>query len=138
MVPFEFLYGKLCQIPLSWDQIEDGVLVGLEEIQELKDQLQMIRKGMEYVQDQHKGLSVRITSTIIMKGLTASCASLFEALHDVYLVSMCEFSSMILRMRLTEFLADVGQGVLTAEPIHFLDRRIQQLRRRTFDQVNVQ
>jgi hypothetical protein len=33
MAPFEFLYGRPCQMPLSWDQIEDRVLVGQEEIQ---------------------------------------------------------------------------------------------------------
>jgi hypothetical protein len=47
MVPFEFLYGQPCQMPSSWDQLEDGVLVGPEAIQELKEQLQKIQKGME-------------------------------------------------------------------------------------------
>jgi transposase InsO family protein len=28
MMPFEFLYGRLCQTHLSWDQLEDRVLVG--------------------------------------------------------------------------------------------------------------
>jgi hypothetical protein len=105
MVPFEFLYGRPCQTPLSWDRLEDGVLVGPEAIQELKEQIQMIRKGMEEVQDRQKGLSMCIASTIIMKGLMASCASFFEALHDVYLVSLCDFRSVILCMRLTDFLA---------------------------------
>jgi hypothetical protein len=59
-------------MPLSWDRLEDGVLVGPEAIQELKEQLQMIRKGMEEAQDRHKGLSMCIASTIIMKGLMAS------------------------------------------------------------------
>jgi hypothetical protein len=29
MAPFDFLYGKPCQMPLSWNQVEDKVLVGL-------------------------------------------------------------------------------------------------------------
>jgi hypothetical protein len=33
MEPFEFLYGKPCQMPFSWDCLEDRVLVGLEAIQ---------------------------------------------------------------------------------------------------------
>jgi hypothetical protein len=65
---------------------------------------------MEEAQDRQKGFLMGIASTIIMKGLTNSCASLFEALHNVYLVSMCKFRSMILCMRLTEFLEDVGRG----------------------------
>jgi transposase InsO family protein len=34
MAPFEFLYGKPCRTPLSWDRLEDRVLVGPEAIQE--------------------------------------------------------------------------------------------------------
>jgi hypothetical protein len=56
------------------------------------------------------GLSVCIKMTIIMKGLMTSCASSFAALHDVYLVSVCDFRSVILCMRLIEFLVDVGRG----------------------------
>ena len=32
MALFEFLYGRPCRTPLSWDQLEDRVLVGPEEI----------------------------------------------------------------------------------------------------------
>jgi hypothetical protein len=74
----------------------------------LNDQLQTIRKGMEEVKDQKKGLSMRIASPIIMKGLTTNYASFFEALCDVYPMYVCEFRSAILCMRLIEFLADVG------------------------------
>jgi hypothetical protein len=80
---------------------------------------------------------MHITSIIIMKGITTIHASLFEALHDVYLVSLCEFSSVILCMKLTKFLADVFQCALMVEPIHFLDHHIRQLRCRTVDQVKV-
>jgi transposase InsO family protein len=33
MAPFEFLYGRPCQTPLSWDWLEDRVLVGPKVIQ---------------------------------------------------------------------------------------------------------
>jgi hypothetical protein len=36
MTPFEFIYGRPCQTPLSWDRLEDKVLVGSEVIQELE------------------------------------------------------------------------------------------------------
>jgi hypothetical protein len=65
---------------------------------------------MEEAQDRQKGLSIHITSKIIMKGLTTSHASLFEALHDVFLVSLCDFRLVIPCMRFIEFLADVGRG----------------------------
>jgi hypothetical protein len=37
MAPFEFLYGRPCQTPLSWDRLEDRVLVGPEAIQEMEE-----------------------------------------------------------------------------------------------------
>jgi hypothetical protein len=39
MVPFEFLYGQPGRTPLSWDRLEDRVLVGLEAIQEMEEQM---------------------------------------------------------------------------------------------------
>jgi hypothetical protein len=33
MEPFEFLYGRPCHMPLSWDRLEDRVLVGPKLIQ---------------------------------------------------------------------------------------------------------
>jgi hypothetical protein len=51
MAPFEFLYGRPCQMPLSWDRLEDRVLVGPEMIQEMEEQLQMIRQRIKEVQD---------------------------------------------------------------------------------------
>jgi hypothetical protein len=33
MAPFEFLYRRPCQTPLSWDWLEDRALVGPEVIQ---------------------------------------------------------------------------------------------------------
>jgi hypothetical protein len=44
MAPFEFLYGRPCQTPLSWDWLEDRVLVGPEAIQEMEEQMQTIRQ----------------------------------------------------------------------------------------------
>jgi hypothetical protein len=34
MAPFEFLYGRPCQTSLSWDRLQDRVLVGPEVIRE--------------------------------------------------------------------------------------------------------
>jgi hypothetical protein len=52
MAPFDFLYKKPCQMPLSWDQLEDRVVVGPEAIQEMEYQMKIIRKGIKEVQDQ--------------------------------------------------------------------------------------
>jgi hypothetical protein len=47
MAPFEFLYERPCQTPLSWDRLEDRVLVGLEAIQEIEDQMKIIRQRIK-------------------------------------------------------------------------------------------
>jgi hypothetical protein len=49
MVPFEFLYGRPCRTPLSWDQLEDRVLVGPEVIQEMEEQMKTIRQRIKEV-----------------------------------------------------------------------------------------
>jgi hypothetical protein len=54
MAPFEFLYGRPCQMPLSWDRLEDRVLVGPEAIQEMEEQMQSIRQRIKEAQDRQK------------------------------------------------------------------------------------
>jgi hypothetical protein len=54
MAPFEFLYGRPCRTPLSWDRLEDRVLVGLEVIQEMEEQMKMIKGRLKEAQDRQK------------------------------------------------------------------------------------
>ena len=54
MALFEFLYGWPRQTPLSWDQLEDRVLVGPEAIQEMEEQMQTIRQRIKEAQDRQK------------------------------------------------------------------------------------
>jgi hypothetical protein len=51
---FEFLYRRPCRTPLSWDRLEDRVLVGLEVIQEMEERMQTIRHRIKEVHGQHK------------------------------------------------------------------------------------
>jgi hypothetical protein len=51
---FEFLYGQPCQMLLSWDQLEDRVLVGPEVIQEMEEHMQSIRQRIKESHDRHK------------------------------------------------------------------------------------
>jgi predicted secreted protein len=50
MAPFEFLYGRPCETSLSWNGLEDRVLVGLEVIQEMEEQIQTIRQRIKEAQ----------------------------------------------------------------------------------------
>jgi hypothetical protein len=54
MPPFEFLYGQPCRTTLSWDQLEDRVLMGLEVIQEMEEKMKMIRQMIKEAQDCQK------------------------------------------------------------------------------------
>ena len=37
MASFEALYGKKCQTPISWDRLEDKVIVGLVMLKEMEE-----------------------------------------------------------------------------------------------------
>jgi hypothetical protein len=43
-------------MPLSWDRLEDRVLVGPEVIQEMEEQMKMIRQRIKEVQDRQEEL----------------------------------------------------------------------------------
>jgi hypothetical protein len=51
MADFEFLYGRQYRTPLSWDQLQDRVLVGPEVIQEMEEQVQTIIPRINEAQD---------------------------------------------------------------------------------------
>jgi hypothetical protein len=47
MPPYEALYGRLCITSLSWDRLEDRVIVRLELIQEMEEQVIQIRQRLK-------------------------------------------------------------------------------------------
>ena len=54
MAPFEALYGRSCRSPVCWDDSSDTVAVGPPLIQEMIEQVQLIRKRMRAAQDRQK------------------------------------------------------------------------------------
>ena len=54
MPPFEALYGRPCRTSLSWDRLEDRIIVGLDLIQEMEDQVKLIRQRLKEAQDRQK------------------------------------------------------------------------------------
>ena len=64
MVPFEFLYGRPCRTPLSWDRLEDRVLVGPEVIQEMKEQMQTIIQKSKF---DRRVMPMRTKSTVVTR-----------------------------------------------------------------------
>ena len=44
MAPSQALYGQPCRTPLSWDNLEDKILLGPEMLQEMEQQVKQIRE----------------------------------------------------------------------------------------------
>jgi hypothetical protein len=72
MVPFEFLYGRPCRMPLSWDRLEDRVLVGVEVIQEMEEQMQTIIQRIKEAQDRQKSMPMRTETTVVTRSAIES------------------------------------------------------------------
>ena len=54
MPPYEALYGRPCRTPLSWERLEDRVIIGPELIQEMEEQVVQIRQRLKEAQDRQK------------------------------------------------------------------------------------
>jgi hypothetical protein len=50
MSPFEALYGRKCRTPLYWDQTSERQFFGPKIIQEVEEQVRMIRENMRITQ----------------------------------------------------------------------------------------
>lgn len=50
MALYEALYGRKCRSPLCWDEVGESKVIGLELIQEMKDQVCVIRDKMAEAQ----------------------------------------------------------------------------------------
>jgi hypothetical protein len=54
MIPFEALYGKSCNTPVSLDNPADRTVVGLELLKEMEDQMLKIKHNLKATQDRQK------------------------------------------------------------------------------------
>jgi ribonuclease HI len=54
MNPFEALYGRKCNTPVSWDNPADRVVVGPELLKEMEDQMIKIKQNLKTAQDKQK------------------------------------------------------------------------------------
>lgn len=54
MVTYENLYGMKCRSPLFWDEVDDSNVGRLEMIQEIKEQVRIIRDKLSAVHSQYK------------------------------------------------------------------------------------
>ena len=49
MRPFEALYGRKCNTPVSWDNLADRTIVGPEFLKEMEDQVIKIKNNLKAI-----------------------------------------------------------------------------------------
>jgi hypothetical protein len=54
MIPFEALYGRRCNTPVTWDNPADKTVVRLELLKEMEDQMLKIKQNLKAAQDRQK------------------------------------------------------------------------------------
>jgi len=54
MPPYQALYGRPCRTPLSWEKLEDRVIVGPELVQEMEEQVKQVRQRLKEAHDRQK------------------------------------------------------------------------------------
>jgi hypothetical protein len=55
MSPFETLYGRKCNTPISWDNLANRTVIGLELLNEMEEQMVKIKQNLKATQDKQKG-----------------------------------------------------------------------------------
>ncbi|XP_035540235.1 uncharacterized protein LOC118344217 [Juglans regia] len=68
MAPYEALYGRKCRSPLFWDEVGEGNLLGPEIIQEMRNQVQVIRNKMAAAQSRQKSYSDTRRRDLLFEG----------------------------------------------------------------------
>jgi hypothetical protein len=59
MSPFEALYGRKCNTPVSWDNPIDRVIIGPELLREMEEKMVKIRKNLKVAQDRKKSYVIK-------------------------------------------------------------------------------
>jgi hypothetical protein len=54
MIPFEALYGRRCNTPVSWDNPADRTVVGTKLLKEMEDKMLKIKQNLKIAQDRQK------------------------------------------------------------------------------------
>jgi hypothetical protein len=54
MIPFEALYGRKCNTPVSWDNLGDRAVVGPDFLRQMEDKMIKIKKNLKDTQDRKK------------------------------------------------------------------------------------
>ena len=59
MIPFESLYGRQCNIPISWDNPVDRVTIEPDMLKEMEQQVIQIKENLKMAEDRHRSYADR-------------------------------------------------------------------------------
>jgi hypothetical protein len=51
MIPFEALYGRKCNTPVSWDNPTDRAIIGPELLREMEEHMVKIKQNLKTTHD---------------------------------------------------------------------------------------
>ena len=51
MSPFETLYGRQCQTPINWSNLENKMMLGPDMLEEMEREVRKIRQNLREAQD---------------------------------------------------------------------------------------
>jgi hypothetical protein len=54
IIPFEALYGRKCNTPVSWDNLADRAMVGKKLLREMEEKIMKIKQNLKAFQDMQK------------------------------------------------------------------------------------
>ena len=54
MSPFEILYGRKCNTPISWSNIFDRLMLGHELLKDMELTVKQVQQNLKVIQDRHK------------------------------------------------------------------------------------
>uniref|UniRef100_A0A2N9EF72 Integrase catalytic domain-containing protein n=1 Tax=Fagus sylvatica TaxID=28930 RepID=A0A2N9EF72_FAGSY len=151
MAPYEALYGRKCRSPICWDDIGERKMLGPEIVQHTVDKIQLIRerlrsaqsrqksyadtrrRKLEYQVGDHVFLRVSPTKGVMRFGIKGKLSPRFIGPFEV----LERVGEVAYRLALPPMLA--GEDLTYEEqPVRIVDKKEQELRRRTIQYVKVQ
>jgi hypothetical protein len=64
MSPFEALYGRKCNTPVSWDNLADIEVIGPELLREMEEKMLNIKQNLRAAQDRQKIYGEELTGNL--------------------------------------------------------------------------
>ncbi|GJQ97763.1 putative reverse transcriptase domain-containing protein [Tanacetum coccineum] len=154
--PFEALYGRKCQSPICWAEVEDSQLTGLkivhkttEKIIKIKSQIQAARdRQKSYADVRRKPLDFQVGDVVMLKVSPWKGVIRFSKrgkLNPRYIGPfkiLAMFGTVAYQLELLEQLSKVHSTFyvsnLRSEPVEIMDREVKRLKQNRIPNIKVQ